>query len=91
MKIIEKSGYQALPWVRYITQSGGMLSRLVKQDIYPCKIHVSHSKCFCHCKSVFSLALCLFRLPAEDQCLEDLEAKPALYCLHFTRLQRNTT
>ncbi|PNI51572.1 AP1M2 isoform 10, partial [Pan troglodytes] len=22
MKIIEKSGYQALPWVRYITQSG---------------------------------------------------------------------
>lgn len=23
MKIIEKSGYQALPWVRYITQSGG--------------------------------------------------------------------
>ena len=25
MKIIEKSGYQALPWVRYITQSGGAL------------------------------------------------------------------
>lgn len=25
MKIIEKSGYQALPWVRYITQSGGTL------------------------------------------------------------------
>lgn len=25
MKIIEKSGYQALPWVRYITQSGGKL------------------------------------------------------------------
>lgn len=25
MKIIEKSGYQALPWVRYITQSGGMV------------------------------------------------------------------
>ncbi|NXY64986.1 AP1M2 protein, partial [Callaeas wilsoni] len=25
MKIIEKSGYQALPWVRYITQSGGEL------------------------------------------------------------------
>ena len=22
LKIIEKSGYQALPWVRYITQSG---------------------------------------------------------------------
>lgn len=26
MKIIEKSGYQALPWVRYITQSGGKAS-----------------------------------------------------------------
>lgn len=23
LKIIEKSGYHALPWVRYITQSGG--------------------------------------------------------------------
>ena len=28
MKIIEKSGYQALPWVRYITQSGGKVARL---------------------------------------------------------------
>lgn len=28
MKIIEKSGYQALPWVRYITQSGGKAARL---------------------------------------------------------------
>ena len=26
LKIIEKSGYQALPWVRYITQNGGMTS-----------------------------------------------------------------
>lgn len=26
LKIVEKSGYQALPWVRYITQNGGMLS-----------------------------------------------------------------
>lgn len=25
LKIIEKSGYQALPWVRYITQNGGRL------------------------------------------------------------------
>ena len=23
LKVIEKSGYQALPWVRYITQNGG--------------------------------------------------------------------
>jgi hypothetical protein len=28
MKIIEKSGYQALPWVRYITQSGGKTAGL---------------------------------------------------------------
>lgn len=28
MKIIEKSGYQALPWVRYITQSGGKTAQL---------------------------------------------------------------
>lgn len=26
LKIIEKSGYQALPWVRYITQNGGTAS-----------------------------------------------------------------
>lgn len=26
LKIIEKSGYQALPWVRYITQNGGSCS-----------------------------------------------------------------
>lgn len=29
LKIIEKSGYQALPWVRYITQNGGG-SRVLK-------------------------------------------------------------
>ncbi|GCC31854.1 hypothetical protein chiPu_0010314 [Chiloscyllium punctatum] len=28
MKIIEKSGYQALPWVRYITQSGDYQLRI---------------------------------------------------------------
>ena len=27
LKIIEKSGYQALPWVRYITTSGDYLIR----------------------------------------------------------------
>lgn len=32
LKIVEKSGYQALPWVRYITQNGGKLalSRVVQ-------------------------------------------------------------
>lgn len=29
LKIIEKSGYQALPWVRYITQNGGACSPLM--------------------------------------------------------------
>jgi len=28
LKIIEKSGYQALPWVRYITQNGDYLIRM---------------------------------------------------------------
>ena len=28
LKIIEKSGYQALPWVRYISQSGEYCFRL---------------------------------------------------------------
>jgi len=29
LKIIEKSGYQALPWVRYITQNGDYQLRMV--------------------------------------------------------------
>jgi AP-1 complex subunit mu len=28
LKIIEKSGYQALPWVRYITQNGNYQLRM---------------------------------------------------------------
>lgn len=32
MKIIEKSGYQALPWVRYITQSGGKAAGTLGQQ-----------------------------------------------------------
>jgi AP-1 complex subunit mu len=28
LKIVEKSGYPALPWVRYITQHGGYLLRM---------------------------------------------------------------
>jgi hypothetical protein len=27
LKIVEKSGYQALPWVRYITQNGGKIEK----------------------------------------------------------------
>lgn len=29
LKIIEKSGYQALPWVRYITQNGDYQIRVL--------------------------------------------------------------
>lgn len=29
LKIVEKSGYQALPWVRYITQNGGTYTHLI--------------------------------------------------------------
>jgi AP-1 complex subunit mu len=25
LKVVDKSGYQAFPWVRYITQNGGLL------------------------------------------------------------------
>lgn len=28
LKVVEKSGYQAFPWVRYITQNGDYLFRL---------------------------------------------------------------
>lgn len=33
LKIIEKSGYQALPWVRYITQNGGACSPFGGRDV----------------------------------------------------------
>uniref|UniRef100_A0A8C4ES23 AP-1 complex subunit mu-1 n=1 Tax=Dicentrarchus labrax TaxID=13489 RepID=A0A8C4ES23_DICLA len=38
LKIIEKSGYQALPWVRYITQNGGKLksSVILVQSAHMC-------------------------------------------------------
>ena len=39
LKIVEKSGYQALPWVRYITQNGDdyryvALSQLNRPSLY---------------------------------------------------------
>lgn len=36
LKIIEKSGYQALPWVRYITQNGGRL----RVHSYLCRVPI---------------------------------------------------
>lgn len=42
MKIIEKSGYQALPWVRYITQSGGTRP-LVRQMTSVCLTSASET------------------------------------------------
>jgi hypothetical protein len=40
LKIVEKSGYQALPWVRYITQNGDdyryVVSRNVLSDLIDC-------------------------------------------------------
>lgn len=32
LKIVEKSGYQGLPWVRYITQNGEYQIRMGSQD-----------------------------------------------------------
>ena len=36
LKIVEKSGYQALPWVRYITQNGDDYRCIDKTRSYPC-------------------------------------------------------
>merc|ERR1712241_207297 len=35
LKIIEKSGYQALPWVRYITQHGDYQLRMIRRSPRP--------------------------------------------------------
>uniref|UniRef100_A0A8C4WYG6 Adaptor related protein complex 1 subunit mu 1 n=1 Tax=Eptatretus burgeri TaxID=7764 RepID=A0A8C4WYG6_EPTBU len=43
LKIIEKSGYQALPWVRYITQNGGELSAQLKERTV--LIRLQHAMC----------------------------------------------
>lgn len=48
LKIIEKSGYQALPWVRYITMAGEYELRLIwvfsfladGRHLWSCKIHI---------------------------------------------------
>lgn len=42
LKIIEKSGYQALPWVRYITQNGGR-SRVQHQGAQMCRCALGNS------------------------------------------------
>lgn len=46
LKIIEKSGYQALPWVRYITQNGG------KKIICCVKLGILDT---CSCRKLFRL------------------------------------
>ena len=51
LKIVEKSGYQALPWVRYITQNGDDY-RCVSQQIQrtpelttrECSLRTAHEK-----------------------------------------------
>ena len=30
LKVVEKSGYQSFPWVRYITQNGGSVFKLLE-------------------------------------------------------------
>lgn len=42
LKIIEKSGYQALPWVRYITQNGGR-SGVQQQGAQMCSYALGNS------------------------------------------------
>ncbi|KAI3368174.1 hypothetical protein L3Q82_007901 [Scortum barcoo] len=51
LKIIEKSGYQALPWVRYITQSG-------ESDLPPsslCSPHLAVMRGYTTCRCYFIL------------------------------------
>uniref|UniRef100_A0A7N9AZD1 Adaptor related protein complex 1 subunit mu 3 n=1 Tax=Mastacembelus armatus TaxID=205130 RepID=A0A7N9AZD1_9TELE len=53
LKIIEKSGYQALPWVRYITQSGGE-NRHMEIDPYtnrPSQTHTINGRLFLNTRS----------------------------------------
>uniref|UniRef100_A0A8C5CWZ8 AP-1 complex subunit mu-1 n=1 Tax=Gadus morhua TaxID=8049 RepID=A0A8C5CWZ8_GADMO len=47
LKIIEKSGYQALPWVRYITQNGGMGKHTHART--PAHIRTHACTCFLKC------------------------------------------
>ena len=53
LKIVEKSGYQALPWVRYITQNGddyrcgafGLILRWFVQSLFQFADSVGERKC----------------------------------------------
>lgn len=47
LKIIEKSGYQALPWVRYITQNGGKVTtrRMVVHSAPMCSYWATVGQC----------------------------------------------
>ncbi len=67
LKIIEKSGYQALPWVRYITQNGG-------------KTHSSLFLYFCLCFSQRCLIVAKYlQCSADDERLV-LSAELKLFC-----------
>lgn len=48
LKIIEKSGYQALPWVRYITTNGGNASRTRVQALTRPRLPDPHLVSTCH-------------------------------------------
>ncbi len=54
LKIIEKSGYQALPWVRYITQNGGTARYMLHTCTCTCRLNpvtgvYNLSTCTCTC------------------------------------------
>ena len=46
LKVIEKSGYQALPWVRYITTGGEYEIRCA----HPGRLSISPVACFSHAR-----------------------------------------
>jgi len=53
LKVIEKSGYQALPWVRYITTGGE----------YEVRVQPVHSLCTSFKASAASCSACTLCLP----------------------------
>lgn len=45
LKIVEKSGYQALPWVRYITQNGDDYRRVHRSTVVQAVAHTCGVVC----------------------------------------------
>ncbi|CAJ1335103.1 unnamed protein product [Effrenium voratum] len=79
LKIVEKSGYQALPWVRYITQNGDYQLRMARLSESG-SLHSKFRACICQDASILScVSLDEFHTAIEAaapvKSLEDLRRK----------------